>query len=156
MPVRVGDRIFLSASYGTGAVVLDVGPEGFAPVWTSDEVLSNHYVTSLYHDGVLYGMHGRQPLNPSLRAVEPQTGEVLWVERRFRTGSLLLAGSTLIVMRETGELTLVDANGEDYVELATAQVLDPVVRAYPALAAGVLYVRNEHELIAIDLRPDQR
>lgn len=153
MPVQVGDRVFLSASYGTGAALLAHGGDGFEPIWSSDDVLSNHYVTSVYRDGVLYGMHGRQPLNPSLRAVAPETGEVLWTERRFGTGSLLLAGDTLLVMREDGELTLVDATGQEYRELASAKVLDPVVRAYPALAGGILYVRNEEELIAVDLRP---
>jgi outer membrane protein assembly factor BamB len=154
MPVQVGDRVFLSASYGTGAVLLDVDANGFEPVWTSDEVLSNHYVTSIYDGGVLYGMHGRQPLNPSLRAVDPETGEVLWTERRFGTGSLLLAGNTLIVMREDGELTLVDATGDEYRELASASIFDSVVRAYPALAGGILYARDEHELLALDLRPE--
>jgi outer membrane protein assembly factor BamB len=154
MPVQVSDRVFLSASYGTGAVLLDVDANGFEPVWTSDEVLSNHYVTSIYDGGVLYGMHGRQPLNPSLRAVDPETGEVLWTERRFGTGSLLLAGNTLIVMREDGELTLVDATGDEYRELASASIFDSVVRAYPALAGGVLYARDEHELLALDLRPE--
>ncbi len=152
-PVQIGERIFLSAAYRTGATLLQVTAEGFEPVWASDEVLSNHYVTSIYHEGTLYGMHGRQPVNPSLRAIDPETSEVLWVERRFGTGSLLLAGHTLIVLRESGELLLVDATPEDYRELASAQVLDSEVRAYPALAGGILYARNERELIALDLRP---
>jgi len=152
-PVQVGERIFLSAAYRTGATLLDVTPDGFEQVWASDEVLSNHYVSSIYHEGTLYGLHGRQPVNPSLRAVHPETGEVSWVKRRFGTGQLLLAGSTLIVMRETGELTLVDATPEDYRELASAPLLKTTVRAYPAIAGGVLYARDEQELIAVDLRP---
>jgi len=103
-PVQIGERLFLSAAYRTGATLLEATPDGFEPVWASDEVLSNHYVTSIYHEGTLYGMHGRQPVNPSLRAVDPETGEVLWAKRRFGTGAILLAGHTLIVMRESGEL----------------------------------------------------
>jgi outer membrane protein assembly factor BamB len=153
MPVRVGDRIFLSASYKTGAAMLELVPDGFSTVWTIDRSLSNHYVTSIYRDGVIYGMHGRQPANPSLRAIDAATGEVLWGERGLGTGSLLLAGDTLVFMRETGELTLLEATGEEYRELATADLMDGEVRAYPALARGVLYVRDHSELKAVDLRP---
>jgi len=153
MPVQVDGQIFLSASYGTGATLLELTSDGFTPTWTSDDVLSNHYVTSIYHRGTLFGMHGRQPLNPSLRAIDPLTAEVRWTQRRFGTGSLLLAGETLIVVRESGELTLVDAVGDEYRELGQARLLDGVVRAYPALAGGVLFVRDEQELIAVDLRP---
>ena len=39
------------------------------PLWSSDDVLSNHYATSVYLAGVLYGYHGRQG-GPSLRAVD--------------------------------------------------------------------------------------
>jgi outer membrane protein assembly factor BamB len=152
-PVLIGERVFISGSYGTGAVVLDVTPEGFVPVWTSNDVLSNHYVTSIYHEGVLYGLHGRQPLNPSLRAIDPETGEVLWVERRFGSGAILLAGNTLVVVLETGELVLIEASGEEFRPLARASILNSTVRAYPALAAGILYARDQTELIAVDLRP---
>ncbi len=154
-PVQIGERIFLSAAYRTGATLLETTPDGFVSLWASDDVLSNHYITSIYYEGTLFGMHGRQPVNPSLRAVEPETGEVLWTKRRFGTGSLLLAGRTLIVLHERGALTLVDATSEEYRELASAPVLKANVRAYPALAGGILYARDQHELIAIDLRPSQ-
>lgn len=150
-PVRVGERVFVSSSYRTGAVLLEVTSDGFEPVWSEENALSNHYVTSIHHRGTLYGMHGRQPLSPSLRAVDAATGEVLWREPDF-AGSLLLAGDTLIAMRETGELSLVDATPEEYRQLARVPILDQEVRAYPALAHGILYVRGSGELVAVDLR----
>ena len=61
-------------------------------VWTSDEVLSNHYATSVYHDGYLYGFHGRQEFGPSLRAVELRTGTVKWSQDQFRAGSVTAGG----------------------------------------------------------------
>src|SRR5207248_1061682 len=59
-PVLIGDKLFLSASYGTGAVLLRIAKDGVADVWHNDESLSNHYNTSVYHDGHLYGFYGRQ------------------------------------------------------------------------------------------------
>jgi hypothetical protein len=36
--------------------------------------------------------------------------------------------------------------------LARAQILPPTVRAYPAIADGFVYVRNENTLVCLDLR----
>ncbi len=152
-PLVVGERIFLSASYGTGAVLLDVGPNGLTPVWSSDDALTNHYATSVRRGDYLYGYHGRQEYRPSLRAVEVATGKVAWSEDRFGGGTLLLNGDRLLVLRENGELMLVDASPRAFRPRARAHILEGTVRAYPAVAQGLLFARNEHQLVAVDLRP---
>ena len=55
-------------------------------------------------------------------------------------------------MREGGELILAAASPEAFTPLARAQILPATVRAFPALANGLLYVRNETTLICLDLR----
>jgi len=152
-PLVIGDLIFVSAEYGPGAAVLRVDGSKVSELWSSDDVLSNHYATSVYHDGYLYGYHGRQEFGPSFRAVEMKTGKVRWSEDRFRAGSVTLAGNRLVIVRETGELILADASPEAFRPLARAQVLPATVRAFPALADGFLYLRNENTLVCLDLRP---
>jgi outer membrane protein assembly factor BamB len=151
-PVIVGDQIFVSAQYGPGAGVLRVNGSQLTDVWTSDEVLSNHYATSVFYNGYLYGFHGRQEFGPSLRAVEFQTGTVKWSQDQFRAGSVLLAGDRLLITREGGELILAGASPQAFKPIARAQILQGVVRPYPALADGLLYVRNENTLLCLDLR----
>jgi outer membrane protein assembly factor BamB len=151
-PVVVGDLVFVSAEYGPGAAVLRVEGSMLTELWASDEVLSNHYATSVYDDGYLYGFHGRQEYNPSFRAVELRTGKVRWSEDRFHAGSVTLAGNRLIIMRETGELMLAAASPDAFRPIARAQILPATVRAYPALDEGFLYVRNENTLVCLDLR----
>jgi len=151
-PVVVDDLIFVSAEYGPGAGVLRVNGSDLTPLWASDEVLSNHYATSLYHDGYLYGFHGRQEFGQDFRAVEFKTGSVAWSERRFLAGSVLLAGNQLVIVREGGELVLAPASPGAFRPTARAKILGGVVRPYPALADGFLYVRNENTLICLDLR----
>src|SRR5262245_66298049 len=104
--------------------------------------MSNHYATSVVHNGVLYGFHGRQEFNPSFRAVELATGKVRWSEDRFRAGTVTLAGDTLVILRETGELVLADASPIGFRPRARAQILPPTLRAHPALSDGKLYARN--------------
>jgi outer membrane protein assembly factor BamB len=150
-PIVVNDQIFLSSSYGTGAVLLKVANNAVTPVWSGDESMSNHYSTSVLKDGYLYGFDGRQEFGQTLRCVELATGKVMWNVDGFGAGSLLIAGDTLVITRESGELALAPASPKAFRFSARAQLLKGVVRAYPALANGRYYVRNEHQLAAYDL-----
>ena len=151
-PLVVGDLIFVSAEYGPGAGVLRVDGTNLVDLWASDEVLSNHYATSVHYNGNLYGYHGRQEFGPSFRAVDMRTGKVRWSQDQFRGGSVTLAGDRLVILREGGELILAPASPDGFTPLARAQVLPATVRAFPALSDGILYVRNDNTLLALDLR----
>ena len=151
-PLVLDDLIFVSATYGTGAGLFRVNGQNLEEVWSSDDSMSNHYATSVYHDGYLYGYHGRQEYNPSFRAIELRTGEIKWNVDRFSAGTVTLARDRLVVVREGGELLIADASSIGIEPLARAQILPPVIRAYPALANGFLYVRNEDTLVCLDLR----
>jgi len=153
-PLVIGDLIFVSAEYGPGAGVLRVSGSQLTELWASDEALSNHYATSVHHQGVLYGFHGRQEFGPTLRAVDLKTGAVKWGQDQFRAGSILLAGDRLVVLRESGELLIAPASPQAFKPTARAQILQgTVARPYPAIADGILYARNENTLVAVDLRP---
>ena len=151
-PIVVKDQIFLSASYGTGAVLLQVANNAVKPVWSGDESLSNHYSTSVHKDGYLYGFEGRQEFGQSLRCIELATGKVMWNVEGFGAGTLLIAGEALVITRESGEFVLAPASPKAFRFASRAQVIPGIVRAYPALADARYYVRNERELRAFDLR----
>jgi hypothetical protein len=151
-PLVVGDLIFISATYNTGATVLRVKDNTLMPVWSSDDVLSNHYATSVYYDGTLYGFHGRQEFGQTFRAVALKTGKLLWEVDNFGAGSVTLAGDRLLIVHERGDVTLATASPQAFKQLAHAHVLPGVVRPYPALSDGVMYVRNENTLAAVSLR----
>jgi hypothetical protein len=63
-----------------------------------------------------------------------------------------LALDKLVIVRESGELVVADASPHGFRVLARARLLSGTVRAYPALADGVIYLRNEKTLAAFDLR----
>jgi outer membrane protein assembly factor BamB len=151
-PVVVGNLVFLSSSYGTGATVLQIDGAAMKQLWASDDALSNHYATSVYRDGYLYGYHGRQEFGQSLRAIELKTGKVAWNVDGFGAGTVTLAGDRLVLIRENGELVIAPASPKAFHPLARAQLLPAVVRSYPALADGRLYVRNERTLACFELK----
>jgi outer membrane protein assembly factor BamB len=151
-PIVVDDMVFLSASYGTGAILLQIGPGGAKKVWSSDDALTNHYANAVYKDGFLYGYHGRQEEGPSLRCIEFRTGKVRWSVDGFRAGSITLAGGRLLIQKEGGELVLAEASPAAYKPISTTKALPPVVRSYPAIAKGRYYVRNGKTLVCLNLK----
>jgi outer membrane protein assembly factor BamB len=150
-PLVSGERVFLTASYETGALCLERRGESYAQVWSNDDSLSCHYATPVLRDGFLYGFHGRQEHGPSLRCVELATGKVRWNEDRFGAGSVTLAGSTLVLLREDGELVLAEASPAAFRRLAGAKILGGAVRSHPALVEGKLLARSGSELVCVDL-----
>lgn len=65
---------------------------------------------------------------------------------------MTLAEDKLVILRESGELVVAEATPDGFKPLARARLLKGTVRAYPALADGVIYLRNEKILAAFDLR----
>ena len=151
-PLVIDDQVFLSASYNTGAVLLRITDAGPQKVWSGEDILSNHYATSVYHEGFLYGFDGRQETGPSLRCVELNTGKVRWSQDNFGAGTLMLAGNRLLILTEKGQLISTPATPDAFKPERRAQVLPFDSRAYPALADGLYYARSKKTLVCLDLR----
>jgi outer membrane protein assembly factor BamB len=151
-PLVIGDLVFISASYGAGAAVLRFKESGPEKVWSADDILSNHYATSVHHEGLLYGFDGRQEQGCNLRCVELKTGKVRWSQARFGAGTVTLAGKELLVLTEKGELIYAPARADEFKPIARAQILPYGVRAYPAIADGLFYARSGEKLVCLDLK----
>jgi hypothetical protein len=153
MPMVSGNVALFTASYGTGALALRFdGAAEPKELWSGEEALSSHYSTPVLKDGALYGYDGRQEYGQAFRAVELETGKVLWSQDGFGAGTVTLAGDILVLMRENGELMLARANPKKFEPLAKAQILSGTVRAYPALADGRLFARDENTLVCVRLK----
>lgn len=149
-PVVVNDEVFLSASYGTGATLLKTS-EDWKQVWASDDSLSNHYATSVYKDGYLYGFHGRQETGQDFRCIEWKTGKVMWSKDGYGAGTVTLDGARLVLVRENGEIVVADASPTAFRPKSAGRALSGVVRAYPALSGNLIWLRNENKVAAIRL-----
>jgi len=149
-PLVIEDLIFISASYGTGATLLRLGPGDPEKVWSTDDALSNHYATSVYHNGFLYGFDGRQEQGCELRCVEFKTGRVRWSEGGLRAGTVTLAGAQLLILTEQGELIQAPASPAAFKPAGRAQILPFGVRAHPAVAGGRFYARSKDRLVCVE------
>jgi len=103
-----------------------------------------------------------------LRCLDPATGDRLWEnlaaipQGRWGTGFLVPQGDRTWIVTERGELILSRLSPRGYVEISRARLIEPttplkqrpegtVLWSYPAFAGTHVYVRNDRELICVDL-----
>ena len=153
-PLQVADdRVFVSSGYGQGAAVLEVDANveaGTATVterWYNNR-MKNTFSTSVLHDGYVYGLD-----EGILASVDPETGDRMWKGGRYGHGQLLLASGHLLITTERGQLVLVRATPESHQEIAALPAVSGRTWNNPAIAQGILLVRNDREAVAYDLRP---
>ena len=110
--------------------------------------LKNKFNSSVLYQGHAYGLD-----EAILACIDVRTGERKWKGGRYGFGQLLLAGGHLIVLTEAGEVVLVKATPESHQELARFQALQGKTWNTPAMADGLLLVRNQTEMAAYRIAP---
>jgi outer membrane protein assembly factor BamB len=83
--------------------------------------------------------------------VNASTGERQWQQLRFGKGNLIAADGKLFLSTMPGELVVVTATPKGYEELGRKTVLGKMRQA-PALAGGLLYLRDDREILCLDVR----
>ena len=152
-PVVTGTQIFLTSSYGVGALSGRLEFPNFVTDYAKEEIFASQYATPILLGGLFYGIDGRDDTGPAdLKCFDPQTKMLKWSEQGFGYGTQILVDGKLLLVKTNGELVLVEPNPETYTELAREQVLTGVTRALPALSNGLLYVRDNTTLKCLDLR----
>ena len=153
-PLQVApNRIFVSSGYGHGAAVLGVEADLEAnaaqvrEIWFNNR-MKNTFSTSVFHDGYVYGLDAG-----ILACVDSENGDRMWKGGRYGHGQLLIASGHLVITTERGQLVLVRATPESHQEIAALPAVSGRTWNNPAIAEGILLVRNDREAAAFDLRP---
>ena len=159
-PLEIQGNVFLSSGEDHGSVLLSLKSQAdkfeISEVWNSlgtKSVLRNEWQTSMLLDGFLYGMDnvgGAGPIT-HLTCIDAATGERKWQQARFGKGNLIAADGKLFISTMKGELVLVRATPERYEELSRANVLGSTRQA-PALSNGRLFLRDDKEIVCLDVR----
>jgi len=149
-----GHQILISASYGMGSVLVDVQAPTDDSGWKAEKVwheaglLRSKFSNPVYHAGTVYGLD-----DGILMAIEPETGKKLWKKGRFGHGQVLLVNGQLLIMAENGDLVLGEISPQTFQEVTRMTVL-PDARVWnpQTLVDGIVYVRDDKEMAAFDLR----
>lgn len=154
-PVLIGD-ILLGSSITLGSVGLKHEGTKVAKQWLDPNMtcyFSTPVAVGKEHVYLVTGSLLAQ--QASLHCVDAATGKKLWT-RKEKVGayhaSLLRTGDNkLLLLEEAGSLVLFDPDPKEYRELARAKVCGKTW-AHAALANGRLYVRDDKELVCVQLK----
>lgn len=159
-PVGVDGDVFISAGENHGCVLLDIQEDGgqYKPVerWASlgtQSKMRNEWQTSIVHDGYLYGFDNVGAAGPvtHLSCLDIKTGELVWQQKRFGKGNMVLADGKLWITTMDGELVLLKATPEKYQELGRATLFGQT-RQTMSIANGRGYIRDDKEVVCIKLK----
>ena len=159
-PVAVNGNVLISAGENHGSVLLKLTPQGdkfdVSEVWKSDgprSALRSEWQTPILQGGQLYGLDNIGSAGPvtHLTCLDAATGKPLWQQPRFGKSNLIAADGKLIFSTMAGELVLVRESAKAYEEIGRQTILGPTRQA-PALADGRVYLRDDKEIVCLDLR----
>jgi outer membrane protein assembly factor BamB len=170
-PAVVGDKVFISETYGPGGALLKIAPGSCKELWTDakksikQKSMACHWMTPVYRDGCLYGCSGRHTFNAELRCIDFATGKVKWTVPRLNRTSLLYVDGHFLALEEYGELILFKANPNKFEPISTLRVTNPKTQeelldypcwAAPILSHGLLYLRGDDRLVCLELIPEKK
>ncbi len=155
-PVAVGPgRLLLSGGYNAGAALLNVeaGATGYAVRVTArfpPTLFGADQQTPIFYNGAIYGVRPGGEL-----VCLDAAGKVLWSSgpaNRYGLGPYVVAGDRLLVMNDSGRLTMLRASPAGFERLAEAQVLPGHDAWGPMAVAGdFVIVRDLTTLTCLDL-----
>ncbi len=150
--VVAANRVYLSSSYGHGAAVVELTPQGDGfearVVWANNR-MKNKFNSAVLYEGFIYGLD-----EGILACVDAGSGELKWKGGRYGFGQLLLASGHLVVLTEEGDVVLVRAVPDLHQEVARFSALKGKTWNIPAISDGLLLVRNEVEMAAYRIAAD--
>jgi outer membrane protein assembly factor BamB len=120
--------------------------------WEAKELWKNKMLRAKMSSPVAYQDHIYGMDDGVLTCISAKDGSRKWRSGRYGHGEPLLCGDLIIILSESGKLVLVEATPEAFRELGSIQAIEGRTWNYPALARGIVYVRNDVEMAAYDLR----
>ena len=171
-PMLDGDMLYASGIRNASLMLkLDSEKPGADELWrgTPKNSVYSSNATALFVDGVLYGSDCNVG---ALMAVDGKTGERLWQtfeatlpsEKRkagHGTAFVTRVGDTdrYLIFGEAGQLMLAKLTREKFESLGSFQAIEPtgeafgrdVVWSHPAYAGRTAFIRNDKEIVAVDL-----
>ena len=145
------NRLLLSAAYMTGSAAFDINKtaNGFETreLWRNRN-LKTKFASAVAWQGYVYGLD-----EDILACIDAQTGERKWKDGRYGYGQLLLASGHLVILCANGDLALVKATPERWLEVARFPALNGKSWNAPAIGGDCLLIRNGAEMACYEISP---
>jgi outer membrane protein assembly factor BamB len=137
--------IYTGQGRGAKAVKIEKKADGWAAteIWNYAD-LAPQFNTPVLKDGLLFGLSERG----ALYCVDTKSNKTAWTDstNRGNFGSILDAGSCLMVLPQNGELTVYKADGKEYSEIAKYKVAETQTYAHPVISGNRIFVKDQESL----------
>ncbi len=151
-PLVVGNHVFSSSGYGSGAELVELRSQGTttrSQLTYHTKDMKNHHGGMVHLNGYVYGSN-----DDILACVNLRTGKPTWRERG-KKGSVVYADNKIVFRNENGQVVLLAANSRAYQELGTFSQPDRSSRpawSHPVIAGGRLYLRDQDRLLVYSVQ----
>ncbi|MBT3250788.1 MAG: PQQ-like beta-propeller repeat protein [Candidatus Marinimicrobia bacterium] len=151
-PIQISNSdILISADDRNGIRRISVTHK--SGLWTVEELwastgLKPYFNDSVVHNGFVYGFDGS-----SLACINVKDGTLNWQGGDYNRGQFILLADqdVLLVISETGDLALVKAVPDQFLELGKIPGIEGKTWNHPVIARDILLVRNAQEMAAFRL-----
>ena len=154
MPVwSTQQRLFISSAYNGGSRMIQLQSDrtgtAVQELWHTNRTRL-HFSNAIEIGNLVIGSSG--DFGPAfLTALNATTGEEVWRERSFARAHLLYADDVMILVDEDGELAIASVSADGIEVHARTALLEENAWTPPSLVGSTLYVRDRHEIMALDL-----
>jgi hypothetical protein len=154
MPVwSTQQRLFISSAYNGGSRMIQLQSDRTGTtvqeLWHTNRTRL-HFSNAIEIGNLVIGSSG--DFGPAfLTALNATTGEEVWRERSFARAHLLYADDVMILVDEDGELAIASVSADGIEVHARTALLEENAWTPPSLVGSTLYVRDRHEIMALDL-----
>jgi outer membrane protein assembly factor BamB len=157
-PVRIGDNVLISSiTLGSALLTLSSkdGKTAVSKDWFNKELTCYFSTPVPVGSAHVYLVTGIPSLNSTstLCCIEAKSGNVLWKKGgvgKYHACLTRTADSKLLMVEEAGHLVLIEPNPAKYEEVCRSKISGETW-AHPAIANGRLYIRDEKELVCVEL-----
>jgi outer membrane protein assembly factor BamB len=170
-PVCMDDgKVFLTAGYGAGAMVLQITGNGGSfdvavlQEYAPKDGLASEQQTPVMFEGHFLGILPKDagPLRNQLVCVSPDDfTRIIWSsgqDKRFGLGPYMIADNKLFIMSDDGTLTIARPSIREYIELDSYRVIEEGQDAWAplALADGYMVMRDSKTMVCLDLAAERK
>lgn len=139
-------KLLIPTGQTLGSRLIDVKVNGeqweTTELWTSKE-FKPYFNDYVQHDGHAYGFD-----NNLFCCIDLANGKRRWKKGRYGHGQVVLFAeqALLLVLGETGDVALLEANPKSHVELAKFQAIEGKTWNHPVVVRDRLFVRNGEQV----------
>jgi outer membrane protein assembly factor BamB len=145
-PVADQNKIYFTG-LNNGVNAIEIKKEGNAFVvnklWTNPD-FSTSFSTPIVKDGFLYGLSNQS----RLFCIDAGNGQTAWKNETIyqNFGSLIDAGSVIVVLTSNGNLIVLNPDGQKYNQLSLIKLTETGIFAHPILSGNNILIKDSESL----------